>query len=247
MVWTVPAGLINTIFLSSEITNNTAPLSAIATGMLIVVGPVEETSKFLAVRFGAYRTRYFEDPIHGLVYASAAALGFASLENLIYVLQFGEGVMLVRAPISTVAHLVFSSLWGYGLGVHQYHGRTRKRLLLVTLGGAALLHATFNIALFSPITWWISPLIVLIGGIWAYRRFQWGQRVSPFRNRRNYPLIKCMHCHNDVRIISSFCPHCGTVVLEQHGEMICSNCRYPNRSNALYCQRCGDRFLTTRQ
>lgn len=247
MVWTIPAGLINTAFLSEDVLNDTATLTAVAAGMLIVVGPVEETSKFLAVRFGAYRTRYFEDPVHGLVYASAAALGFASLENLFYVSQFGVGVMLVRAPLSTVAHLVFASLWGYGLGVHQQSGRKRKRFLFATLAGAAVLHGTFNIALFSPVTWWLSPLIVLVGGVWAYRRFEWGQRISPFRYRRNYPLIECMNCHNDIRIISTFCPHCGVVVPDKYDEIICGNCRHPNRSDALYCERCGDRFLTNRQ
>ncbi len=247
MVWTLPAGLINTAFLSDEVLNDTATLTGVAAGMLLVVGPVEETSKFLAVRFGAYRTRYFEDPVHGLVYASAAALGFASLENLLYVSQFGVGVMIVRAPLSTVAHLVFSSLWGYGLGVHQRSGRTRRPFVLATLAAAAVLHATFNIAAFSPGYIWVSAGIVLIGGVWAYKRFEWGQRISPFRYRRNYPLIECMNCHNDIRIISSFCPHCGVAVEHEYDEIICGNCHRPNRPDALYCERCGDRFLISRQ
>lgn len=246
MVWTLPAGLINTLFLSDQVLAGTTTLTAVTAGMLFVVGPVEETSKFLAVRFAAYRTRYFEHPVHGLVYASAAALGFASVENLIYVSQFGVGVMLVRAPLSTVAHLVFSSLWGYGLGVHQQSGRTRRPFLLATLAGAAALHAMFNIALFSPITWWFSPVIVLIGGMWAYRRFDWGQRISPFRYRRNYPLIECMNCHNDIRITSTFCPHCGVVVPDEYDKIICGNCHHPNKPDALYCEHCGDRFLTSR-
>ena len=247
MVWTLPAGLINTAFLPNDLLSDRATLTAFATGMLLVVGPVEETSKLLAVRFGAYRTRYFEDPVHGLVYSSAAALGFASLENLLYVSQFGAEVMIVRAPLSTVAHLVFASLWGYGLGVHQRSGRKRKRFVLLTLAAAAALHAAFNIAAFSTGFLWVSGLIVLIGGVWAYRRFEWGQRISPFRYRRNYPLIECMSCHGDVRVISSFCPHCGVPVAREFDELICGNCRHPNRSDALYCERCGDRFLTSRQ
>ena len=73
--------------------------------MLLVVGPVEEFSKFAVVRLKAYRSLYFDEPMDGLVYAAAASLGFASLENVLYVVDFGPEVMIVRAPVSTVAHL----------------------------------------------------------------------------------------------------------------------------------------------
>ena len=93
-----------------------AGLAAAAMAMLFVVGPVEETSKFLAVRLGAFRSLYFDEPRDGLVYAVAASLGFASLENLVYILQFGPEVMVGRAPLSTLAHVIFRKLLGAGAG-----------------------------------------------------------------------------------------------------------------------------------
>ena len=62
MASTVPAGIINVIFLDDSILDDTATLSSVATGMLFVVGPTEETCKFLAVRFLAYRSTYFDEP-----------------------------------------------------------------------------------------------------------------------------------------------------------------------------------------
>jgi RsiW-degrading membrane proteinase PrsW (M82 family) len=70
--------------------------------MLVVVGPVEELCKFGAVRLGVYRSLYFDAPIHGLVYSVTASLGFASLENLFYVFQYGPEVMLLRDPLATL-------------------------------------------------------------------------------------------------------------------------------------------------
>ena len=102
--------------------------------------------------------------------------------------MYGPEVMLARGPLSTMAHLVFGSLWGYGLGVHQQSGRKKPWFVVATIAGAAVLHATFHIATFTVDFAWVSPLLVLAGGIWAYRRFEWGQRISPFRFRRNYPL-----------------------------------------------------------
>jgi RsiW-degrading membrane proteinase PrsW (M82 family) len=242
MLSTVPAGIINTLALPEDLLNG-ASLTTVAAAMLVVVGPVEETSKFLAVRLGPYRSRHFREPVDGLVYSTAASLGFASLENLLYVFMFGPAVMLVRAPLSTVAHLTFGSLWGYGLGEHERSGRRRSAFVLVTLLAAALLHAAFNIAAFSVSFAWVSAVIVALGGAWAYRRFQWGQRVSPYRHRRNYPLIACANCGNDVRIISTFCPHCGVRLDREADTLIFGNCRQSNSADALYCMRCGDRFI----
>jgi RsiW-degrading membrane proteinase PrsW (M82 family) len=52
----------------------------------------------------------------GLVYGAAASLGFASLENLAFMLMFGPEAILVRGPLTTLAHLVLSSIWSYPLG-----------------------------------------------------------------------------------------------------------------------------------
>ena len=241
-VATVPAGVINTLALGDILSSDGVSLTKWTVAMLVVVGPVEETSKYLAVRFGAYRSAYFQEPIDGLVHSSAASLGFASLENLLYSIAYGPAVMIVRAPLSTVAHLVFGSLWGYGLGLHQQSGRTRFRVVLVGLGGAALLHAAFNIAAFSDYPW-ISGATVAFGAAWAYRRFEWGARISPFRLRRNYPLIACGKSGEHIRVVSNFCPHCGTRTSRAGSELVCGNCRHLNRPDALYCVSCGDRFL----
>ena len=72
MVSTAPAGVINTLALGDILSSDGVSLTKWTVAMLVVVGPVEETSKYLAVRFGAYRSAYFQEPIDGLVHSSAA-------------------------------------------------------------------------------------------------------------------------------------------------------------------------------
>jgi len=229
------------VFLDEGIVAQEIEFATIVTSMLLVVGPVEEFCKFAAVRWLAYKSRYFDEPIDGLVYAGAASLGFASLENVIYVLEFGPDVMLLRAPISTLGHLVFGSIWGYGLGLHVQSGYNRTFLVAGSILAASVVHAAFNIALFSvPM---ISLLIVGIGGFWVFGRFKWGQRVSPFRYKRNYPLIQCQHCTNPIRVTSTYCRFCGSAVLSEGAPLTCGNCSQPNRWEASYCIRCGDHLL----
>ncbi len=122
--------------------------------MAIFVAPVtEETAKFLCVRWTVYNRSEFDEPVDGMVYATAAALGFASVENVIYVLnswasggaEIGVLVLTGRSVLSVPAHALFSSLWGLALGWHKKR-KTLKSSLLVVVGllGSMVLHGLFN-------------------------------------------------------------------------------------------------------
>ncbi len=238
---TIPASIAEAIFLGDFDLDEVSSLPVVAAAMLFVVGPVEEASKFAAVRLKPYRSLYFDEPMDGLVYAAAASLGFASLENLGYVAVFGPEVMIGRAPLSTVAHLVFGSIWGYALGVHRTSGSTRAGLVVFSLAIAALTHAVFNIAVFAlPVA---AVALVGGGGVWAFGRFKWGQRVSPFRYRRNYPEVECPSCARLIRVTSRFCRFCGASIESGPTLLFCGQCGGRNRPDAGYCTGCGDRLL----
>ena len=250
MASTIPAGIMNALFLDESILSQSASanLMSLATGMLFVVGPAEETCKFLAVRLLAYRSAYFDEPGDGLVYSAAASLGFASLENLLYIVTFGPLVMIGRAPLSTAAHVVFGSFWGYALGRQvgaensrpwYRHGQT-----LAGIAAGAVTHGLFNIALF---VFWPAALVLFATGLaWTLRRFRWARRVSPFRYRRNYPRVACPACLRRISIVSRYCRFCGAdtqSVRRQSDAVYCSNCQRRNRPDAGYCSHCRDRLL----
>ena len=247
MLSSIPAGIINTIFIDPEVIDGSADLAATAVAMLFVVGPVEELSKFMAVRLGAFRSLYFDEPRDGLVYAAAASLGFASVENLIYILSFGPAVMIARAPVSTLAHVIFSSFWGYALGLQAQQGRRGRHLWLVAgLAVAAAIHGLFNILLLALSIggFLLALLLVGVGLWWTLSRFRWAQRVSPFRFRRNYPQVECPGCLSRVFITSRFCQFCRWPIPSGlSSALICSHCGYSVRPDADYCTGCGDRLL----
>ncbi|WP_437319180.1 PrsW family intramembrane metalloprotease [Sorangium sp. So ce385] len=91
--------------------------------LFVVAAPLEQGLKVAAVAPIA-RLRTVEEPFDGLVYAAAAALGFVSAHNAVYL--WGRplsSIDIVRALLAVPAHLSFASLWGYALG------RERKRPL----------------------------------------------------------------------------------------------------------------------
>ena len=239
---TLPAGTGALFFGAGQLLAGSPALLSVVTAMMFVVGPVEELCKFGAVRLGPYRSLYFDEPVDGLVYASAASLGFASLENLFYVLEYGPEVMLVRAPLSTVGHLVFGSIWGYALGQYYVSGGRRRSFLFGSLAMAAGAHALFNVLVFSfPLG---AVAITISGGIWSYRAFHRGQKNSPFRFRRNYPRVRCENCDQFIMAFNRFCTKCGAPRPVGRGTIVCSNCGRQNRADAAFCTGCGDQFIS---
>lgn len=118
----------------------------------VIVGPVvEEVAKFLIVFLGVYRSLEFDQPVDGIVYAAAAALGFATAENINYVMHAGPHysgmyVAFIRAFFSVPGHALWACLWGYGLGRLKPLGWPRGEAFLATgLGLAMLSHGLFNL------------------------------------------------------------------------------------------------------
>src|SRR5262245_18594707 len=52
--------------------------------LFFVVGPIEELLKLLVVYLYAYRREEFDEPLDGVIFSAAAALGFAAVENVFY-------------------------------------------------------------------------------------------------------------------------------------------------------------------
>ena len=246
MISTLPVLGLHFLFVGDSVFEPDVQLSETVIRGLFVAAAIEELAKFSVVWLGAYRTLHFDEPSDGLVYGAAASLGFASLENLFYVFSFGPGVMIGRAPLSTVAHVIFGCCWGYALGRSKQSGVSRMSGMFGIFAGilvASIAHALFNVSVSWPPTIVAVLVMVPLGIWWVLRRFDWANSVSPFRLRRNYPQINCQACGNSISVISHYCRFCGESVDGRDYELACSRCRTVNRSDADYCTRCGDRFV----
>lgn len=143
-----------------------------------VVAPiVEEYGKFWVVRRFAYHNPEFDEPMDGIVYAAAAALGLATLENILYVFtayltspSLALGTIVVRAIFSVPGHALFSGVWGYALGRAKFApAEERSGIVLRGLLLGMVLHGIFNFLLFSAeiVAYAMAVFIlVLIPGLW---------------------------------------------------------------------------------
>ncbi|WP_101295404.1 PrsW family intramembrane metalloprotease [Halegenticoccus soli] len=124
----------------------------------VVVGPVEETVKLLAVRFYAFRSDRFDAVVDGAVYGAMAGLGFATIENALYItrnigatnLDFGleligagGGITAIRA-LAGPGHVIYSAFAGYYLGLAKFNEENAGPIVVKGLIIAAFIHATYN-------------------------------------------------------------------------------------------------------
>ncbi len=150
------------------------------------VALVEEVCKLLPVLWFLLRVKEFDEPMDGILYAAAAALGFATVENALYGFQLGNGLVLPRAFTSALAHLGFSGLVGYHLGLARFRGRGRVWLVLRALLAVVVMHGFYDLLLARGATEAISRGAILLTVPLLLLMLWWAancaDRLSPFRD-----------------------------------------------------------------
>ena len=131
-------------------------------------GIPEEFSKFAIFMILVWRDKNFDEYFDGIVYASFISLGFACLENIEYVLEFGLGTGIVRALISVPGHFLFGVLLGYFLSMAKFQPEKRSTYIWSGLLLAMFAHGMFDWLLM--VTEVLSPKICAI----IYIIFIWG-------------------------------------------------------------------------
>jgi hypothetical protein len=134
-------------------------LAADQTGLLIAAIP-EETLKISIIAAIALRVRAFDEPMDGVVYGTAVGLGFAALENLMYLMSHKNWgtVAMMRGLSSVPFHGSLGAIAGIYLARARFSGELggprrgqwhRPRLILMAWLIPVGLHAVFDAALFS--------------------------------------------------------------------------------------------------
>ncbi|MFB6297136.1 MAG: PrsW family intramembrane metalloprotease [Salinirussus sp.] len=171
------------------------PLGMVGMGafFFLVVGPVEETVKLLAVRLYAYSRPAFNCVIDGAVYGAVAGLGFATVENSLFIArQVGElgmsisaaeligagGTVTVTRALAGPGHVIYSAVAGYYLGLAKFNPGDRGPIVVKGLLIAAVIHATYNttVGIGSSIiagALGVPPLVGFLGYVVLYDSL-WG-------------------------------------------------------------------------
>lgn len=137
----------------------------------VVVGFSEEFIKFFFVRQIVFKTKAYSEPLDGIVYAMMIGMGFATFENLLYIVFRGGTVKLaiLRMFTAVPAHGMYALMMGYFLGVASFEidYNKRKRLWRYALALPVFAHGLYDFFLFQRISIYLhlGALVVLLFGV----------------------------------------------------------------------------------
>tara|TARA_R110000787_G_scaffold192886_4_gene304382 strand:+ start:9501 stop:10172 length:672 start_codon:yes stop_codon:yes gene_type:complete len=112
----------------------------------VAVALVEEFSKYLIVR-SVQDNKAFNEPFDGIVYSVVISMGFATLENILYIFNYGFETGVLRAFTAVPAHATFAILMGYFMGKAKF-SNNKFLLNLTGLFVATVFHGAYDFFLF---------------------------------------------------------------------------------------------------
>ncbi len=245
---TVPAVLINLLLQDGFIKLFGVSAWTYPLMLFLIVGPVEELMKLLAVYSFAYRRKEFDEALDGVVYSAAAALGFAAVENIVYLAQTGPMLVLLRGPLTNPGHALFSAIWGLSLSRAKASPNVvRQRFLIILMGWmiASFVHGSFDLLLLAAARSSLFYLVILGAAfiglfIWVRSRIRFFQQRSPHREGTLLvsTLVYCQECGSH-GVAGSICTRCGSGLPEVNDLLLCPVCDTRQRPGARFCARCG--------
>ena len=176
------------------------PLPLNQLGFWFMVGFNEELAKLVVLLLLAYPSKDFREPFDGVLYAAVVAIGFATIENALYVKQYGISILITRTLVTLPIHIFVSVPMGYYMAQSYFslqnstarpkeaqktHWRS-IRLLLLGWVIAAFLHGCYDAFLSLGVSEWAYLQLFLMGGMTFYlrRRSLEQSRLAPAKQNR---------------------------------------------------------------
>jgi protease PrsW len=160
-------------------------ISQQAVHAFLLVALIEEFSKFIFVYWVLYPNKNFNEPYDGIVYSVVVSLGFAGLENILYISNGGVETAILRMFTAVPAHASFGVLMGYFLGKAKFEHK-KAHYAIYALGVATLFHGAYDYFWFISYVpgIWIGAIISLTVGLFlSQRAMRIHQDASPFINK----------------------------------------------------------------
>ena len=98
---------------------------------VVFTSGLEEFFKWLILLLAIYRHVQFEDVYDGILYGASVSLGFATVENILYLFTFGTDIAFMRALLPVSSHALFGVVMGYYIGRAKFAVESNKRKYLL--------------------------------------------------------------------------------------------------------------------
>ncbi|BDS15500.1 PrsW family intramembrane metalloprotease [Aureispira anguillae] len=139
-----------------------------------VVAFSEEFVKYIFLRYYIFPKEEFDEPMDGIVYSVMISMGFATLENILYIVvrttdfDVAFQIGLLRMITAVPAHAIFAILMGYFVGLAKFSENRKDFFLLLGLVSAILLHGTYDFFIFMQMKEFLIWFTLIFGALCSW-------------------------------------------------------------------------------
>ncbi|MFI5172752.1 MAG: PrsW family intramembrane metalloprotease [Chitinophagales bacterium] len=172
-------------------------LISVAIYTFVIIAASEEFSKYIFLRYYAYKRPSFNEPYDGIIYAVMVGMGFATIENLLYVYgadagRAAWGTAGIRAITAIPAHASFAAVMGYYVGLAKFNKPQEKSLLFRGFLYATILHGFYDFFLFQQLTAGLyvgAAVSLVVGIVFGLRAIKIHKRSTVLNIEKEVPII----------------------------------------------------------
>ena len=153
-----------------------------------VLGLVEEVVKIIPFLILLKYSRHVNEPFDYILYGSLCALGFAFVENTMYLYRYELMAVNGRALYASVSHMFDTSVVCYAMAIARfYRPKWRKKALPVGLAIAALCHGFYDYWLISP---WVEAFSDVTVLFYLFTVYAWAVMKNNLMNISNFFTVQ---------------------------------------------------------
>ena len=140
----------------------------------------EEIAKFTMLWLVLRKNRYFDEKMDGIVYAVCVSLGFAALENIMYLFTNAENYLSVgiaRAIFAVPGHFCFGILMGYYYSLAKFYPKSATKNRALVLVAPIIAHGLYDSILFIiGVTPAVSGILVIVFLVFCHKMWEYGSK-----------------------------------------------------------------------
>ncbi|MCH6269053.1 MULTISPECIES: glutamic-type intramembrane protease PrsW [Neobacillus] len=160
----------------------------------ISTGFLEEFFKWFIVFYAIYQHVEFDEPFDGIVYGAAVSLGFATVENIFYLIANGIEHAITRALLPVSSHALFGVIMGFYFGKAKFTEGNKAKWLALSLLLPFVLHGFYDLILLSLENWLLIIFPFMIFLWWfGLRKVKKAKLLSANHFKKQYSLEKTLH------------------------------------------------------
>ena len=149
----------------------------------LIIAVIEEGSKYYLLVSDVYHNKEFNEPFDGITYSVMISMGFATCENIFYVISGGFETAMLRMWTAVPAHAIFGVLMGFFVGLAKFSNNS-KRLKFMGFIIAVLFHGAYDFFLIqetSALLEYGAFAVLMVGILLSFKGIQILNHISPFK------------------------------------------------------------------